>query len=64
MVLCHFMNGGSVMGYHELVGTLTLPYAKGFFELFALIDGRDSKTSVTGACTISRVHILLYRLTM
>ena len=39
MMLCHSMNAGLVVSYHEVVGTLK-PYhmQKNLFELFALAD--------------------------
>ena len=46
MALCHSKNAGSVVGYHEMVETLK-PYhmQKNLFELFALTDGGDERTS-------------------
>ena len=46
MVLCHFMNAGSVMGHHDMVGALEscLLQSKSF-ELFVLTGGADTKPS-------------------
>ena len=44
MVLCHSMNAGSVVGYHEVVGTLmSYHMQKNLFEYFALTGGETQK---------------------
>ena len=54
MVFCHYMNAGSVVGYHEVVGTLK-PYLmqKNLFECFALTGAGTQKTLDTSVRAIA-----------
>ena len=54
MVLCDFMNAGSVVGIPWGGGTLN-PYLmqKKLFELFALLGSGDAKTSGMSADTVA-----------
>ena len=55
------MNAGSVVGYHEVVGTLKPTLCKkNLFELFALTGRGDSKIPLPNIIITGNLHFILF----